>query len=442
MDRFDRFVGFVLRRRWAVILLASLFTLLAGAGGMAVVFVLSMTLLPALLSVLPLRARPARSAQIQSLFFKRFGDLVVARRRFLIWTVGLVTIALCTGITRNEFNNNWTTQFDESYQIRRDSDFIMKNLTGLNSLEYSLSAGREGGITDPDYLHKVDAFANWYREQPEVTHVQAFPDIMKRLNKNMHGDDPAFHRLPENSELAAQYLLLYELSIPFGSDLNDRIDVGKSATRVTVTVRDLSDHAMRELDVRAQTWLRANVPEFESEATGITMIFAHLTARNIDAILLGTTIGMVLISLILIVFFKSLRLGLISLVPNFIPPVLGFGLWGHLVGEIDLSASVSIVIAFGIVVDDTIHFLSKYRDARSEGLSSADAVRSTFNAVGPALFTTTAVLSAGFLLMFLLSGFSGIWILGAMVASMVFFGLFIDFLLLPPMLMALERRTS
>ena len=113
---------------------------------------------------------------------------------------------------------------------------VVENLTGLDKLEYSLSAGREGGITDPDYLHKVDAFAEWYRQQPEVTHVEAFSDIMKRLNKNIAQAtiQPSIG-LPADPDLAAQYLLLYELSLPFGSDLNDRIDVAKSATRL---VRD------------------------------------------------------------------------------------------------------------------------------------------------------------------------------------------------------------
>ena len=115
----------------------------------------------------------------------------------------------------------------------------------METLEYSLRSGQEGGITDPEYLSTVDAFAEWYRAQPEVTHVQAFPDTMKRLNKNMHGDDPEYYRLPDDPELAAQYLLLYELSLPFGSDLNNRIDVSKSATRLTVVLRSLSARQQR-----------------------------------------------------------------------------------------------------------------------------------------------------------------------------------------------------
>ena len=160
-----------------------------------------------------------------------------------------------------------------------------------------------------------------------MSHVQAFSDIMKRLNKNMHGDDPSYHRLPDDPKLAAQYLLLYEFSLPFGMDLNDRIDVAKSTTRMSVMVRNRSSKDQRELDERAKAWLRANIPEFATEASGITMIFAHLSIRNIHSMLRGTFIAMLLISFLLILVFKSVRLGLISLVPNFIPAAMTFGLW-------------------------------------------------------------------------------------------------------------------
>ena len=409
------------------------------AFGVLCAFVYSMTLLPAILSILPLRAPVVRAER--PVFFDRFGAFVVARRRFLLWSVTLLAVALIAGIPRNELSDNWTRYFDERYEFRRATDFVINNLTGLNTLEYSLNAEREGGITDPGYLRAADAFAEWYREQPEVTHVQAFPDIMKRLNKNMHGDEEAFYRLPDDPALAGQYLLLYELSLPFGSDLNNRIDVAKSATRMTVVVGDSSAGEQRELDARAQAWLSANAPRLASEASGISMIFAHLSQRNINSMLRGTIIAMALISFILVWVFKSVRLGLISLLPNFIPAAMSFGLWGYLIGHVGIAASVVCVVAFGIIVDDTIHFLSKYLKARGEGLPAPEAVRSTFRTVGQALWTTTAVLSASFLV-FASSGFELSWALGLLVAITLGFALLADFLLLPPLLMAIDRRKS
>ena len=409
------------------------------AFGVLCALVYTMTLLPALLSILPLRASLAQSRG--TAFFDRFADFVIARRKFLLWFVSLVVIVLIIGVHRIELNDNLAQYFDDRYEFRRDTDYIIENLTGVDKLEYSLSAGREGGITDPDYLRQVDAFAEWYRGQPEVTHVQAFSDIMKRLNKNMHGDDPAFYRLPEDPDLAAQYLLLYEFSLPFGSDLNDRIDVAKSATRLSVVTRNAWSRDLRELDKRAQVWLQANAPAFANEASGLSIIAAHLTLRNINSMLRGTITAMALISFILIWIFKSVRVGLLSLLPNFIPAIMSFGLWGYLVGHVGIASSVVIAVVFGIVVDDTIHFLSKYLKARREGRPASEAVRYTFNTVGHALWTTTAVLSVGFLV-FATSGFEVSWALGLLVTITIVFALVADFLLLPTLLIAIDRRNS
>ena len=407
------------------------------AFGVFCAFCFCMTLLPALLSLFPLKARVAGTGSPR--FFDRLADFVIARRTVLFWSVGLVAVVLIAGIPRNEISETWTRYFDDRYQFRRDTDFVIQNLTGLDTLEFSLSAGREGGITDPEYLLAVDAFSEWLREQPEVVHVQAFPDIMKRLNRNMNGDDPDFHRLPDDAELGAQYLLLYEFSLPFGVDLNDRIDVSKSATRLTAAAANLSGGELRALDVRAQEWLQANAPAMAIAASGVSMIFAHLSQRNIESMLRGTIFAMALISVILMVVLRSVRMGIVSLVPNFLPAAMSFGLWGYVAGRVGMAASVVTVVAFGIIVDDTIHFLSKYLKARREGLPAPEAVRSTFRTVGHALATTTAVLGAGFLV-FAASGFEVSWALGILVSMTIVIALLADFLLLPPLLMAIDRE--
>ena len=408
------------------------------AFGVFCAYVYSMTLLPALLLVLPLRTTPVRGGH--STFFDRLGDFVVARRVLLLWSMAAFAVTLVAGVPRIELTDNWTKHLDERYEFRRDTDFVIENLTGVETLEYSLRAAREGGITDPGYLRKVEALAEWYRDQPEVAHVQAFSDIMKRLNKNMHGDDPAFYRLPEDPELAAQYLLLYELSVPFGMDLNNRMDIGKTSTRMTVTLHRLKSEEMRALEVRGQEWLHANAPDLASEASGYSLIFAHLAIRNTKSMLWGTVTGMILISLILIGIFRSVRLGLISLVPNLIPSFMAFGVWGYLYAEVGPAGSLVTAIAFGTVVDDTIHLMSKYLKARRQGLAASEAVRYAFRSVGQALFTTTMMLVLGFLV-FASSGFAISWMLGFLVALTIGFALILDFLLLPPLLITIDRKT-
>ena len=222
-------------------------------------------------------------------------------------------MVLIAGVSRIELKENWLELLDESYEFRRSTDFISENFTGVESYEYSLDSRREGGVTDVEFLHQVDAFAQWFRTQPEVAHVFAISDIMKRLNKNLHGDDPEAYVLPDSSDLAAQYLLLYEFSLPVGRDLNNLINVNRSTTRVTVVLKSLSTDEKIALDDRAQTWFRNNAPDLETGATGVSVVGANSIQRNIEGMLLGTAVAMAIVSLLLLFVFRSLRLGLISL---------------------------------------------------------------------------------------------------------------------------------
>ena len=407
--------------------------------GVMLAFGYTMTLLPALLSLLPLSS--PRTVTGDGPGFDGFATFVITRHRPLLWGMTCGVMILAGGIVHVEVNDHPIRYFGERYEFRRDSDYVARNLTSLDRLEYSLNSGREDGITQPHYLELVDAFAAWFREQPEVTHVQAFPDVMKRLNMNMHGDDPVFHRLPDSAELAAQYLLLYEISLPFGSDLNDQIDIAKSATRMVVTADAPWSRELLELDARAQGWLRRNAPGLAGEATGIGMMFAHVSQRSVQSMLGSTMAAMAGISMLLIVVFRNIRVGLLSFVPNFIPAIMGFGLWGYFVGRVNIASSVVVAIVFGIVVDDTIHFLSKYQEGRRAGLGPEEAVRLAFNTVGHALVTTTVVLAAGFLV-FAISGFEVSWTLGLLVTTTVLLALVADFLLLPALLLTIDRRAA
>ena len=411
------------------------------AFGAMLAFVYAVTLLPAFLSLVPMRARPLRAGRRD--VFDLFARFVVTRRTALLWGFGIVIVVLIAGISRIELRENWLELLDESYEFRRSTDFISENFSGVETYEYSLGAGREGGITDVGYLERLDAFAAWFRAQPEVAHVFAVSDIMKRLNKNLHSDDPAFYRLPENSDLAAQYLLLYEFSLPVGRDLNNLIDVGRSSTRMTVVLRSLSTAEKIALDDRAQAWLQQNAPGMETGATGVALVGAHSIQRNIEGMLLGTVVAMGIVSLLLLLVFRSLRLGAISLIPNFVPAAMAMGLWGYAVGEVGVAAAVVTAIAFGIIVDDTIHFMTKYVAARKDGLLPSESVQSAFRSVGKALLATTVVFGLGFLV-FGASGLVTNQALGLLVGMTVVIALLADFLFLPPLLMALDgtRETS
>jgi uncharacterized membrane protein YdfJ with MMPL/SSD domain len=266
-------------------------------------------------------------------------------------------------------------------------------------------------------------------------------DIFKRLNRNMHADDDSYYTLPEQRDLAAQYLLLYEMSLPYGLDLNNQINVDKSSTRMTVMLYNTSTTVVLDLEQRAQAWLNDNVPQsMRNDGASPTIMFSHIGFRNIRAMLTGTTVALVLISLVLIIALRSLRIGLISLVPNLIPAGMAFGLWAITVGQVGLALSVVTGMTLGIVVDDTVHFLSKYLRARREkGLNAQDATRYAFRTVGLALVATSVVLAFGFLVL-TKSAFVLNSDMGLMTAATIMFALIADFLLLPPLLMALDNK--
>ncbi len=405
------------------------------AFGAMCAFVFAVTLLPAVLSLLPVSARPKREGKRS--FFDLLGRFVVYHHIVLLFSFGAIVIALIAGVARIELNEDPLKLLDRSYEYRRSTDFVSENFSGLEPFEYSLSAGREAGITDVGYLRDVDAFATWYKAQPEVAHVFAITDILKRLNRNLNGDDPDYYVVPDESDLAAQYLLLYEFSLPAGLDLNNLVDVERSATRMTVVLKSLSAKEKIGLDNRAQAWLRQNAPSLETGATGVPLVGAYSIKRNIEKMLIGTVVAMAVVSLLLVFIFKSLRFGLISLIPNFVPAAMAMGAWGYTVGEVGVAASVVTALAFGIIVDDTIHFLTKYLRARKQGLLPSESVQSALSTVGKALFATTLVFALGFLV-FGASGMANNQALGLLMGITVIIALLADFLFLPPLLIALD----
>ncbi|MEX1154169.1 RND family transporter [Parvibaculum sp.] len=408
------------------------------AVGAVIAWALSVTLLPALAAILPMKAKGTLIRQSE--FMERFAEAVIARRRVLLVAMTVLIVGFATLLPRFSFNDRFVTYFDDRMEFRVASDWAADHLTGIYQISYSLSAGETGGVSNPEYIAKVEEFANWFRTQPEVVHVSTFSDVMKRINKSMHGDNESYYRVPDDRDMAAQFLLLYEMSLPYGLDLNDQINVDKSATKLTLTLTDISTTEMQSLINRADTWLKTNAPEhMYSYPAGQAVMFAFIGRNNFNAMTTGTAVALLLISGCLMLALRNLKLGLISLVPNLTPPIVAFGILALFTPEVGFWATFVIATALGLIVDATVHFLSKYRRARVEhGKSPEDSVRYAFATVGTALWVSTFVLVIGFAIL-ALSPFKVNAMLGIMVALTVAVALIIDFLLLPSLLIALDR---
>ena len=411
------------------------------AVGVMAAYVYSVLFLPAMMAILPLRVKTVASSD--NIIIDSLGDWVIRNRNLLFWSMIIVIAFLSIQIPKNVIDEKFNEYFDTRYQFRIDNDYVEEHLTGFESIEYSLRAGESGGISNPEYLNNLEKFATWYRQQPGVIYVSTLTDTMKRLNKNMHGDDQSYYRLPDERDLSAQYLLLYELSLPFGLDLNNQINIDKSSTRLTVILESISTQDALALENSAQEWLKKNAPpDMASHGASPLIMFSHIAMRNIDSMMVGTFFALLLTSAILVAVLRSFKLGLISTVPNLVPMAMTFGIWGWVVGEIGLAVSVVAPVALGIIVDDTVHFLSKFRRARVElGKTTEEAIRYSFHTVGTALILTSIVLVCGFLVM-TLSGFRMNVQLGFMTTIAIVCALLADFLFLPSLLMKLDRTKT
>lgn len=408
------------------------------AMGAMIAWFLSITMLPALLAVLPIK--PSKVVEAQSAWMASLARPIIAMRHVILVLFVVLIGASAMKVQTLEFNDRFTTYFDPVTEFRQDTDFAAEHLSGIYQAHYSIGAKDSGGISDPEYLRVLDDLAEWLREQPEIHHVASFTDIMKRLNKSMHGDDPAFYTVPQERSLAAQYLLLFEMSLPYGLDLNDQINVDKSATRLVVTLHTISTNEIDILRARTQAWMDANAPKYmHANPAGQVIMFGYIGRTNFEAMKLGSAVAVIVISLILLIALRSVKLGILSFITNVSPPLLAFGLYAVFRDELGFWSTPVFVAALGLIVDVTVHFLMKYRRAHVErGESVDDSIHYAFQTVGTALLVSSVVLMAGFGVL-AMSNFIINAMMGLMVMTIIAVALITDFLLLPALLKTIDR---
>lgn len=405
--------------------------------GVMLAWLFTVALLPALLKILPV-SHGHESKEVGGM--DRLAEWVIRRPGSILLVTVLLTAVAGWLATKNQINDEAVKYFSTSTEYRQAVDLLDERLGGVSLMDFAVESGQESGVNDPAFIAAIDAFGDYLQSIPEVRHVGRISDTYKRLNKNMHGDDPAYYRLPESSELAAQYLLMYEMSLPFGLDLNNQLDLDKSATKVAVTLHNLGSKEMTRIEALALGWFRQHYPQYQIEASSTALMFAHIGERNMASMMQSLPLAFVLISALLVISLRSWRLGMISLLPNMVPAILGFGVWQLVSGEINLGLSVVASMSLGIIVDDTVHFLAKYQHARKEGRDAEDAIRYAFHSVGWALLVTTVVLVTGFSVL-LFSDFRLNSDMGLLTGIIIVLALIIDFLFLPAVLLKLDRKS-
>ena len=377
----------------------------------------------------------------QTRFSTSVGSFILKNGNKLIFSITSISFLILLCIPMNELDENPTQMYAEGFtSFSSDTLWLDEKLSVTFPVNF-LATNEEGQVSDPNFLKILDKFSVWLEEREQVNHVTSLANNMKNLNKSMHGDDPEWKRIPENADLSAQYLFFYEMSLPMGLDLNSSISQDRKSTKISATLKDMSSNEFKEFNNEVLRYLRQNnLENMISEASSFRVIFTYMTEAIVNSLLYGLFIGILLITLIIGLFFRSYLLPALSIFPNILPIGMGFGLWGLFVGEVGFMVAVGMGSTLGVIVDFTVHFLSKYELARKELKKSVEeSVIYSFETVGFALIIMTVVLALGFSVLNLVTfipiqdfaKFSVICFIG---------GLIINFLFLPNLLMKFDKR--
>jgi predicted RND superfamily exporter protein len=351
---------------------------------------------------------------------------------FLLTSIVAIGIAI-----QNEVNSNPFDYFAENTHLHKSNQFFLKQYKGFNGLEMVFNSGRPAGIHDPDFLEKIDQFQTWLKSRPYINQSYTFLDDLKQINRAANDMDQAFFSPPKTSQMAAQLHLLYTLNLPPGLDLNFYIDVKEQYLRGTI---------LWNIQNSKQCLIEAKIIENKAKelglnafATGQEYLFQGMNSYVVNGYFTSMGISLLFITLMMIFVTKSLKVGILSILPNIIPITFGAMAMSLLGRPIDVGTVLVASVCFGIAIDDTIHFLTSYNKYIREGLSPSDAIKNTIEVVGSALSLTTFILFLGFGV-FAIADFVPNFNFGVFSAFVLVMALATDLLFLPALLIYQNRQ--
>jgi len=408
---------------------------IATASGAVLAFVISILWMPAVLLLLK---KPIKGASVDKEVFKSYGygAFIVKNDKKIILIGTLIVAVLGLGLFFVKVDSNTIKYFDKEVEIRKSSEFTMDNLTGSMSYILIADSGKTDGIKDPAFLRTVEKFYDDYQMMfpTDVRHVSSLLDTIKRYSKIMNQKEV----IPESRELVAQYLLLYSMGLPQGMEITDQMDFDQRKLRITVLTNIVDNTKdMKMIDFAKAWW--AKTP-YAMTLTGQTAMYAYM-AKDVTATLIySLSLTILIVSIMMLLIFKRLKILWILLLPNLLPVILVIGVMGWLGLTIDMGVAIAGAIIIGVAVDDTIHFLVKYFDARKRGLSMSDTFDEVLHYAGRAIFFTTIVLSLSFSI-FAFSTFTPNQNFGTVTAIALILALIIDLLYLPALLHMADKNT-
>lgn len=365
-------------------------------------------------------------------FIKRYRWPIVSFFTFII----LLSIYFSSMV---RINSNPYDYFTDNIDIRHANKFVEETFGGNSGPELLIESGEVDGVKSIDFLKKVEALKEWLNEQEHINKTIDIVDIVKEMNQNMNQGDESFYSLPETKKHVAEYLFLYSMSLPQGMDMTNRVSLDYESMRMSVLwsifdTRGWLKH-VAEIEQKAQEL------DLKVKATGKFLLFQRMMDYVVMTFFQSVTMALFLVAILMSLLFRSLKLGLLSLVPNVLPLFFGGALM-YLTG-IDLNIGSAIVasVCLGIAVDDTIHFLSQYYRQRSLGLEPVEAMASIMTYTGSALIITTGILVSGFSL-YMFADFIPSVNFGQLCAVVLTGALAVDLIFLPALLFCFQKKES
>ena len=359
--------------------------------------------------------------------------LVSRYRRPILVASFAVTLVMGAFAARTEVNSDPFSYFPEKSDLNQARLFLEDNIGGPIPMEISVYAKEAQGINEPAFMAKVEAFQAWLAQRPYITNTVSLVDILKSTNRSLHDEAPDKYQLPDSRRGIAEQFLLYTMSLPQGMDINDRVTVKQDALRISSswTLRDSKEFII-ELDNVKKT--AQEDFGLEVSLTGKTQLWQRMNPKVVDSFVTSITAALILMTIMMIVVFRSVGLGLLAMIPNGLPLLIGAGLLVLLGKTLDIGTVIVFSVCLGIAVDDTVHFLANYNALRRKGRSAREAIASIFTHTMPALVITTVVLVTAFGT-FAFASFVPNQFFGIMVAFILSVALITDATLLPALLL-------
>ena len=368
---------------------------------------------------------------------RSINKLVIAQPLKIVVFFSGFTILSLVGMSKNSIDEDISNYFMPGHSFDDSIEVLRRDFVASNALSIFVKP-KQGSVLSPGVYLSIDEFETWLAEQRGHVSTATVNDIVKEI-KSLWSDGEVDSGLPRTSEKYSQYLLIYELSLLFGQSSAEIISPDRSETLITVSLEDLTNKELLSLESDLLLWWKNNNSNVEIEVSGRDLIFAHLSEDTVRKSIMRAALAALLITLFMILTFQSFKWGLFSLIPNILPFIFLFGLWGAVYGEINQATCMAFTIVLGIVVDDSIHFIFKFRDSK-EKMNVEEAMGKTYQFVGYAITATTIAFVVNGLILYFSSGFVANAILGAVMVNILIAAWVCDLFLMPTLLVLYYRR--